>query len=264
MGAGKALDDFTTKMEKARDAVERMTTSLEKNAAAARDAKSANEAAANAAEFSIDKMGAGIRGVALSIEAAGQALAKMAHQVDQMKTSVYDGNAKVKELLATIDGMVSDSKIQIYLNGIMNKFKEGTISYQEMKDQIRQTYEGLERLNAQGNGFLGDLNGQALKLEGVLQDLDQEINHARADAEKLGDAVEQAAAGGIGGGGGGDAGSTSTGGGPTGPTRGSGMSGAETFTGITITAAAAPNTLRDFARRLREDRLRRGAPPVVR
>lgn len=224
----KRLADETAKF---RAESELLTAQLEKQVGAAEAARLAIERGLSAAErftYQMNKMGDGVQGIALSVEQAGVALKNMAEAVDQAQEKISNGNEKIKGLLEEIDKVASDSKIELYINTVTNRFKEGLIDIDEYKRQLAAVFEGLSRINAQGGGFLGDLTNQALTLEQILQRLQDEMKGGGGGESGggAGSAPGRTSEAGVGGAAGfsGTSGSSSTGA-QTGPTNSSGLTG---------------------------------------
>jgi len=211
------LSAATAGMKRLRDEADALTASLEKQVGAAEAARLAIERGLSAAErftSQMNKMGEGVQGIALSVEQAGVALKGMAEAVDQAQEKISNGNEKIKGLLEEIDAVASDSRIELYINTVTNRFKEGLIDIDEYKRQLAAVFEGLSRINAQGGGFLGDLTNQALTLEQILQRLQDEMKNGGSGGSAAGPGARapgRTTEAGRGDSGTGDAGSSSTG-----------------------------------------------------
>lgn len=180
--AADGVEKLAEKTAKLREESDKLTTSLQNQAAAAEKARSASAEAlslAQRASVEIQKLGDGVQGVALSIDMAGQALKGMAVAVGQVQEQISKGNKDVQDLLKQIDEVAHDTKAEGYINGLVNKFKEGQIDAEQLRQMLAELLRGLSVVNAQGSGFLGDLQKQGLDLEALIQRLKDEMSSAK-------------------------------------------------------------------------------------
>lgn len=105
---------------------------------------------------------------------SGTAAARNAIAITQMTTSIYDANPAIKELLGNLDGIVKTAPtLAIYMNDLVNRFKDGQISGDQLNQAVQALKSGLDNLNSIGGGFMGDID---TKFSGILKTVQELID----------------------------------------------------------------------------------------
>lgn len=103
---------------------------------------------------------------------SGTAAARNAIAIDQMTSSIYDANPVMKDLLGHLDGIVKTAPtLAIYMNDLVNKFKDGQITGNQLNQAVQELKRGLDNLNSIGGGFMGDIDTKFSSIFTTVQNL---------------------------------------------------------------------------------------------
>lgn len=193
--AGGSARKFAEDLDVATAASERLTRQLERQKDAAEKAKKAHEESKRSAEEAreaadavivagrhVERMGEGVRGIALDAAQTTAALMSMAQVVGQVTDSVHKGDAAVGEMLKKLDAVATANLDGGFINTVVNKFKEGIIDAGEMKRQLDAVFQAMSVINAQGEQFMGDITKQILDAQRALNALQGGIENLQEGA----------------------------------------------------------------------------------